>query len=240
MTKNDFNQNNKYEEELINTFEDNFIFSNKPIDRFYISKNDVSEKITDKAKQLSELKKKISSIQDCNLNIDTSDPILGSGNLDSSIMIIGEAPGLEESKADLPFQGESGALLKKMFHAINVDLKRVYLSYSINFRTPEDRKPTSQEIKRYSVFMKEHISIINPKLLILMGSTAMESVTGTKKKISNERGKWKEIILKNITYPIMVTFSPSYLIRFPENKKYSWVDLKNIKKKIQDLNIKTS
>ena len=231
MTKNDFNQNNKYEEELINTFEDNFIFSNKPIDRFYISKNDVSEKITDKAKQLSELKKKISSIQDCNLNIDTSDPILGSGNLDSSIMIIGEAPGLEESKADLPFQGESGALLKKMFHAINVDLKRVYLSYSINFRTPEDRKPTSQEIKRYSVFMKEHISIINPKLLILMGSTAMESVTGTKKKISNERGKWKEIILKNITYPIMVTFSPSYLIRFPENKKYSWVDLKNIKKK---------
>ena len=213
---------------------------NKPIDRFYISKNDVSEKITDKAKQLSELKKKISSIQDCNLNIDTSDPILGSGNLDSSIMIIGEAPGLEESKADLPFQGESGALLKKMFHAINVDLKRVYLSYSINFRTPEDRKPTSQEIKRYSVFMKEHISIINPKLLILMGSTAMESVTGTKKKISNERGKWKEIILKNITYPIMVTFSPSYLIRFPENKKYSWVDLKNIKKKIQDLNIKTS
>ena len=240
MTKNDFNQNNKYEEELINTFEDNFIFSNKPIDRFYISKNDVSEKITDKAKQLSELKKKISSIQDCNLNIDTSDPILGSGNLDSSIMIIGEAPGLEESKADLPFQGESGALLKKMFHAINVDLKRVYLSYSINFRTPEDRKPTSQEIKRYSVFMKEHISIINPKLLILMGSTAMESVTGTKKKISNERGKWKEIILKNVTYPIMVTFSPSYLIRFPENKKYSWVDLKNIKKKIQDLNIKTS
>ena len=174
------------------------------------------------------------------MNIDTSDPILGSGNLDSSIMIIGEAPGLEESKADLPFQGESGALLKKMFHAINVDLKRVYLSYSINFRTPEDRKPTSQEIKRYSVFMKEHISIINPKLLILMGSTAMESVTGTKKKISNERGKWKEIILKNITYPIMVTFSPSYLIRFPENKKYSWVDLKNIKKKIQDLNIKTS
>ena len=240
MTKNDFNQNNKYEEELINTYEDNFIFSNKPIDRFYISKNDVSEKITDKAKQLSELKKKISSIQDCNLNIDTSDPILGSGNLDSSIMIIGEAPGLEESKADLPFQGESGALLKKMFHAINVDLKRVYLSYSINFRTPEDRKPTSQEIKRYSVFMKEHISIINPKLLILMGSTAMESVTGTKIKISNARGKWKEIILKNITYPIMVTFRPSYLIRFPENKKYSWVDLKNIKKKIQDLNIKTS
>ena len=71
-----------------------------------------------------------------------------------------------------------------------------------------------------------------------MGSTAMEAVTGLNNKISNERGKWKEIILKNKTYPIMITFSPSYLIRFPENKKYSWEDLKKIRQKIKDLNIK--
>ena len=71
-----------------------------------------------------------------------------------------------------------------------------------------------------------------------MGSTAMEAVTGLNQKISNERGEWKEVILKNKTYPIMITFSPSYLIRFPEYKKYSWEDLKKIKKKIQDLNIK--
>ena len=71
-----------------------------------------------------------------------------------------------------------------------------------------------------------------------MGSTAMEAVTGLSNKISNERGNWKEIILKNKTYPIMITFSPSYLIRFPENKKHSWEDLKNIKQKIENLNIK--
>ena len=70
-----------------------------------------------------------------------------------------------------------------------------------------------------------------------MGSTAMESVTGENDKISNQRGKWKEIILKNKTFPIMITFSPSYLIRFPENKKFSWDDLKKIKQKVQDLNI---
>ena len=79
----------------------------------------------------------------------------------------------------------------------------------------------SSEIKRYSIFLKEHISIIDPKIIILFGSTAMESVTSTNERISNERGKWKEIILKNRTYPIMITFNPSYLIRFPENKKYS-------------------
>jgi DNA polymerase len=71
-----------------------------------------------------------------------------------------------------------------------------------------------------------------------MGSTAMEAVTGLNSRITNERGKWKEIIFKNKTFPIMITFNPSYLIRFPENKKYSWEDLKKIKQKIKDLKIK--
>ena len=71
-----------------------------------------------------------------------------------------------------------------------------------------------------------------------MGSTSMEAVTGLNNKISNERGKWKEIILENKTYPLMITFGPSYLIRFPENKKYSWEDLKKIRQKIKDLDLK--
>ena len=71
-----------------------------------------------------------------------------------------------------------------------------------------------------------------------MGSSAMEALTGINSKISSERGKWKEVILKNKTYPVMITFNPSYLIRFPDNKKYSWEDLKKIKQKIQKLKIK--
>ena len=70
-----------------------------------------------------------------------------------------------------------------------------------------------------------------------MGSSAMEAVTGINTKISTKRGEWKEVILKNKTYPLMITFNPSYLIRFPENKKYSWEDLKRIRQKIQDLKI---
>ena len=70
-----------------------------------------------------------------------------------------------------------------------------------------------------------------------MGGTAMEAVTGLKDRISKERGEWKEIILGDKTFPLMITFSPSYLLRFPENKKYSWEDLKKIKLKINDLNI---
>ena len=153
-------------------------------------------------------------------------------------MIIGESPGPEEEKSDKTFQGESGELIEKMLLAINIQKNKVYSSYAINFKTPENRKPTSQEIKRYSFFLKEHISIIDPKIVILFGSTAMESIIHSKKRVSNERGKWKEIILKNKTYLLICTFSPSYLIRFPENKKFSWEDLKKIKQKILDLKIK--
>ena len=70
-----------------------------------------------------------------------------------------------------------------------------------------------------------------------MGSTAMESLTGLNSKISLERGKWREIIVKNISYKVIITFNPSYLLRVPENKKYSWEDLKMIKQKIIDLKL---
>ncbi len=238
MSKKELNQNDKIKLDLIDTFEPNFTFSNNPIDRFKINDSNSAKNIIDKAEKLIKLKKEINSIENCKLKNNSRNLILGDGNVNSQIMIIGEAPGPEEDISCKTFQGEVGELLKRMLNAINIKIKNIYLSYSVNFRPPEDRKPTSLEIKRYSVFLKEHVSIINPKIIILMGSTAMESMTGINDKISSERGNWKEIIVKNITYPMMITFSPSYLIRFPENKKHSWEDLKKIKKKIEDLDIK--
>ena len=238
MTKKSSDQNMSYREELLNSIEPNFIFSKKPINRFKIQKTQNKNKNLNKNVEIIELKKVINSIQNCNLKNNSQNLILGDGNINSPIMIIGEAPGAEEEKTGKTFQGESGALLEKMLKAINITKKNVYSSYAINFRPPEDRKPTTQEIKRYSEFLKEHISIIDPKIIILFGSTAMESVTSSSERISNERGKWKEIILKNKTYPLIITFSPSYLIRFPENKKFAWEDLKKIRQKIQNLNIK--
>ncbi|WP_435085485.1 uracil-DNA glycosylase [Candidatus Pelagibacter bacterium nBUS_33] len=238
MTKKVINQKGKFDEELINTIEPNFVFKNQPINRFNSIVSNENENQTDKADQLNTLKKQINSIENCNLKNNSQNIVLGDGNINSPIMLIGETPGIEEDKSGTPFKGEIGELLNKMLLAIQIKRKNIYCSYAINFRPPEDRKPTSIEIKRYSVFLKEHISIINPKIVIVMGSSAMEAVTGINTKISSERGKWKEVILKNETYPIMITFNPSYLIRFPENKKYSWEDLKRIKQKIQDLKIK--
>ena len=238
MTKKTLNQNGIYVQELIESFEPDFVFNNQPINRFKLVEDNNDNNSQKKAKQLSELKKQIDSIENCNLKNNSKNLILGDGNINSSVMLIGETPGEAEDRLGLTFQGDVGVLLKKMLFAINIKKEKIYSTYSINFRPPEDRKPTSQEIKRYSKFLKEHISIINPKIVILMGSTAMEAVTGINNKISSERGKWKEIILKNKTFPLMISFSPSYLIRFPENKKYSWDDLKKIQQKILKFNIK--
>ena len=237
MTKKTLNQNSKYVQELIDIIEPNFVFSKEVINRFHSTIENIDKVKEDKVNQLNKLREKISSIENCNLKDNSKKIVLGDGDINSPLMLIGEAPGELEDNTGNSFQGEIGSLLEKMLLAINIKKDKVYTTYSINFRTPEDRKPTSREIKRYSIFLKEHISIIDPKIIILMGSTAMEAVTNLNNKISAERGKWKEVILKNRTFPIMITLSPSYLIRFPENKKYSWEDLKKIKQKIKDLEI---
>ncbi len=234
MSKKALNQNSKYVQELVDFIEPDFIFSDKPINRLKLANNNIAD---DKMKKLQELKKKIYSIENCKIKNGSKNIVMGDGNINSPIMMIGETPGEIEDLSGYSFDGEIGSLLKKMLLAINIDRKKIYTTYSINFRPPSDRKPTSQEIKRYSIFVKEHISIINPQILVLMGSTAMEAVTGLNNKISDERGDWKEIILNNKTFPLMISFSPSYLIRYPENKKYSWEDLKKIRQKILDLNI---
>jgi len=241
MSKKVINQNANYDLELLNSIESNFIFDEKPINRLHNTnsnfKTEIKNKEINKEKRLAELRNQINSIEDCSLKNNSKKIILGDGNINSSIMLIGEAPGAEEDKTGLTFMGEVGDLLKKMLIAINIKKENIYSTYAVNFRPPEDRKPSSAEIKRYSQFLQKHISIIKPKIIILMGSTAMESLTGLNSKISIERGKWKEIIVQNTSYNVIITFNPSYLLRVPENKKYSWEDLKTIQKKIVDLKL---
>tara|TARA_B110001452_G_C15134298_1_gene395137 strand:+ start:51 stop:782 length:732 start_codon:yes stop_codon:yes gene_type:complete len=242
MSKKVINQKTNYYSELLNSIGSDFIFDENPINRInkttnnLIAENNVEE--INKIKALTKLKDEINSIENCNLKLNSKKLVLGDGNINSPIMLVGEAPGSEEDQVGLTFLGEAGDLLKKMLIAIDIKKEDAYSTYVVNFRPPEDRKPNSSEIKKYSQFLQKHISIINPKIIVLMGGTAMESLTGLNNKISTERGKWKEIIIKNINYNAIITFNPSYLLRIPENKKYSWEDLKKIKQKIKDLNLK--
>ena len=183
MIKNTSEKSSVYTDELINTIVQDFIFSNKPINRFKNNTEIDINKNLQKNELLEELKNQINSIENCNLKSNSKNIVLGDGNPNSPIMLIGEAPTTIEDDNCKVFQGEVGVLLDKMLNAINIKRNSIYLCYAINFRPPEDRKPTSQEIKRYSIFLKKHISIIDPKLIIVINSSALEALTGIGNKI---------------------------------------------------------
>ena len=233
MIVKDKNQNDIIDQELINSFEIDYIFQNKPINRF--KNKPTIENINSK---LNDLKAKIQNIDNCDLKNNAKQIVFSDGDSNSPIMIVGEGPGQKEDELGKPFVGDAGQLLNKMFGAINIKRESVYITNVVNYRPPNNRKPEPAEINRYSEFLREHISIIDPKILILMGSTAMEALFGSKIKITKERGVWKEVIINNKTYIVMITFHPAYLLRQADQKKYSWVDLKEIRKKIDELKLK--
>lgn len=237
MTKKPINQNDIFNLELLNSISTRYLFDNKPINRLKSKINIKKVDNNDKHKNLEHLKKEINSIEDCNFKDNSSQIVFGNGDINSPIMIIGGVPNIEDDVSGKVFSGADGELLKKMLRAINITIENIYLTYAINFRPFDDRKPSSTEIKRYSDFLKKHINIINPQLIIIMGSIAMESLTGINAKISVERGIWKETIIQNDNYNLIVTFDPSYLLRIPENKKHAWEDLKKIRNKIDQLKL---
>ena len=231
MASEEKNQNNIITTEpILENIE--YIFENKPINRFK-----TKPKVEDASIKLNELKKEIESIENCELKKNASKIVFSDGDYKSKIMIVGEGPGQKEDQEGKPFVGDAGILLNKMLKSINIDRKKIYITNVVNFRPPNNRKPEPSEISKYSNFLRKHIAIIDPKILILMGSTAMESLFGSNIKITKERGSWKDIIINNKTYLCMITFHPAYLLRQPENKKFSWTDLKEIRKKIDQLNI---
>jgi len=232
MIKKDINQNDILSSEFLNIIDYNYIFNNKPINRV-VTKPTLENTLT----KLENLKKNILEIQDCNLKKNASKIVFSDGSIKSQVMIIGDGPEQKDDELGKPFVGDAGNLLNKMLRAINIERENVYITNVINYLPLNNRKPEISEINRYSEYLKEHISIIDPKIIILLGSTAMEAILRSNKKISEERGLWKEIIIKQKNYEIIVTFHPSYLLRKPDKKKFSWEDLKIIRKKIDEKKI---
>ena len=206
----------------------NLIYNNKAINRYKKDKFEISH---DKSENLENLKKSIYNLKNCNLKDNATNMVFSDGNPKSKIMIIGEAPGANEDEEGLPFVGRAGALLDKMLAAINLDRKKVYISNIINYRPPENRRPTEEEIKRYLPLITRHIEIINPKILVLLGSTAMNALIGKEVVISKMRGKWIEKKFGSCKTSVIITFHPAFLMRQPAQKKLAWIDLKMIRDK---------
>ena len=219
--------------EYYNLINANFLLSNSPIKR--INENSTYAFTGTKLEKLNKLKKKIQSIKNCDLKKNATNLVFADGNINSKIMIIGEGPGANEDAEGKPFVGRAGKLLDRMLEAIKLDRTKVYISNVVNYRPPANRKPTEIEIERYLPYLKSHIEIINPEILVLLGSTALNTLIGNEVVISKARGKWiqKEI---GTTKPwIIASFHPAFLMRQPEQKKLAWIDLKMIREKYKTL-----
>ena len=212
----------------------NLIYNNEAINRYKTVNFEISK---DKAKSLEYLKKSILNLKNCNLRKKAKNIVFSDGNPKSKIMFIGEAPGANEDQEGLPFVGRAGKLLDKMLAAIDLDRKKVYISNIINYRPPDNRKPTQDEIQKYLPFIQKHIEIISPKILVLLGSTAMDALIGNEMVISKMRGKWIEKKFGNCKTSVIVTFHPAFLMRQPAQKKLAWIDLKMIREKKNILKI---
>ena len=210
----------------------NLIFSNNSINRYNQEQPHIQK---DKAKNLQILRDRINDIKDCKLKENASNLVFSDGNPNSKIMIIGEGPGANEDKEGFPFVGRAGQLLDKMLHAIKLSRENVYITNVVNYRPPENRKPTDKEVQRYLPFLKKHIEIIKPKIILLLGSTAMNAILPKADVISKMRGKWYEIEINEFKIYSIVSFHPAYLLRQPDQKKFSWMDLKMVREKLKEL-----
>ena len=220
--------------EYYNLIKMDLLINNSPINRF--NKNTIVSGNHGKLQLLEKLKKKIKSIKNCELKNSANKMVFSDGNINAKIMFIGEGPGAQEDKEGLPFVGRAGKLLDKMLEAINLNRKKVYISNVVNYRPPKNRRPTDEEIERYYPFLKLHIEIINPKILVLLGSTALNAIIGNKEVISKVRGKWLKEKIGKCSPHIIASFHPAFLMRQPDQKKLAWIDLKLIKKKMELLN----
>ena len=163
--------------------------------------------------------------------------VIGRGSVFSNLLIIGEAPGAQEDLEGKPYVGKSGKLLNELLIKAGIDYKEdVYFCNVIKCRPSNNRKPTIREINIHKPWLMQQIKLVDPKFIILTGSTAMRAILGVKDPISNLRGQW----IKKNGREIMVIFHPSYLLRFPSkeiNKPYHQTlkDLENVSSKLYAL-----
>ena len=171
-----------------------------------------------------DLEKSIQDCQKCKLCQTRKNIVFGEGNRDADIMFIGEGPGADEDAQGRPFVGKAGQLMNKAFQGLGIDRNSVYITNIVKCRPPANRVPEDDEAEACLNYLRNQVMLVKPKLIVLLGSTALKNILGKEYGITACRGKWIE--KKGILY--MPTWHPAALLR-DENKKIDfWLDLKSV------------
>ncbi|HVV94359.1 MAG TPA: uracil-DNA glycosylase [Hyphomicrobiales bacterium] len=147
-----------------------------------------------------------------------------SGNPQGRLMLVGEAPGRDEDRLGEPFVGAAGRLLDRMLKAIGLDRTQVYIANIIPWRPPGNRTPTPQETQICLPFIRRQIALADPDVLVFLGGTAAQTLTGAREGIRRLRGRWFDYDTGRRTVRALATLHPAYLLRSPSEKRYAWRD----------------
>lgn len=183
-------------------------------------------------REFQRLEEEVGACVRCPLHEKRSQAVFGTGHPFSEIMVIGEGPGEEEDRQGLPFVGKSGQLLDKILAAAGFSREEnVYIANIVKCRPPENREPAPEERAACLPWLEEQIALIQPNIIILLGSTALKGLIDPEGKITRMRGTW---IHWNDIW-VMPTYHPSALLRNPDLKKEVWEDMKEVVRKYREV-----
>jgi uracil-DNA glycosylase len=205
----------------------------KPLTLSYKELLEQARRLADNSNNLEDLKSALLNFEGLSIKKTATSTVFADGNINAKIMAIGEAPGANEDAQGIPFCGISGKLLDLMFKSIGLSrLENLYITNSVFWRPPGNRRPTPEEANICLPFVEKHIALINPALLILVGSTSATALLDTNESITQLRSKTHYYHNKYLSdkIPVRAIFHPSYLLRQPSQKKLAWFDLLKIKK----------
>ena len=180
-----------------------------------------------------ELESSIIDCEKCNLCKSRKNIVFGTGNKNADILFIGEGPGADEDSQGIPFVGKAGQLMNKAFDALEITRENVYIANIVKCRPPQNRVPLEEEALSCMDYLRNQVKLVDPKIIVFLGSTALKNVLGKDKSITQMRGKWIE--QGKISY--MPTWHPAALLR-DENKKIEFFkDLKLVVNKAKEDNL---
>ena len=178
-----------------------------------------------------ELENSIEDCKKCKLCTTRTNIVFGCGKKNADIMMIGEGPGADEDKQGNPFVGKAGQLMNKAFEGVGIVRDEIYITNIVKCRPPQNRVPEDDEAKACLNYLRNQVILVNPKIIVLLGSTALKNILGKEYSITASRGKWIE--KKGILY--MPTWHPAALLRDEDKKIEFWKDLKEVVTKYSEI-----
>jgi DNA polymerase len=195
----------------------------------------LAQSVAQAANTLEELRAALAGFSDCKLSTTATNLVFSDGNPTSGLVLVGEAPGAEEDLTGKPFVGASGQFLDRMLASIGLDRTQLLITNLIPWRPPGNRPPTESEVLMCLPFLRRHLALARPRIVVTLGALSTHALTGSNVGIRKLRGRWQTLALDGLgAVRLLPMLHPAYLLRTPGAKRDAWADLLALKRAIEE------